>query len=307
MARIEQPLQTGVLMSIAEKIIRVSIKLEQEKDAWDAKGNDTLVAEGLRTSCQINYGNGALMPSAKIKIYGLKLESMMKLLRVKWNTEQAMLNLVQVEAGTAGDMAVVYTGNITFAYPEMGGAPDVCLVIESHTAVLWQLKPVAPLSHDGEVDVAAAIETVCKRMGRRFENNGVHKRISNQYLDGTELEKIRRLAASADIDVYIDNETVAITEKGQPRAIDVPVLSPSTGMIAYPVPDLQGVKLRCLYDKALRFGGLIEISGSQIAQCNGRWRVFGISIDLEAKTPGGKWFADIKAANVEESNVKIAK
>ncbi|MCP2041651.1 hypothetical protein L1281_002262 [Neisseria sp. HSC-16F19] len=293
-------------MSIAEKIIRVSIRLGQENDSWDAKGNDTLVAEGLRTSCQINYGNGALMPSAKIKIYGLKLESMMKLLRVKWNTEQAMLNLVQVEAGTADDMAVVYTGNITFAYPEMGGAPDVCLVIESHTAVLWQLKPAEPLSHDGEVDVAAAIETVCKRMGRRFENNGVNKRISNQYLDGTELEKIRRLAAHADIDVYIDNETVAIAEKGQPRAIDVPVLSPSTGMIGYPIPDLQGVKLRCLYDKALRFGGLIEISGSQIAQCNGRWRVFGISIDLEAKTPGGKWFADIKAANVEDTNVKIA-
>ena len=103
---------------------------------WDAKGSDTLVAEVLRTSCQINYGNGALMPNARIKVYGLKLDSMLKLLRVKWNTEQAMMNLVQVEAGEAGSLSVVYTGNITFAYPEMGGAPDVCLVIESHTAVL---------------------------------------------------------------------------------------------------------------------------------------------------------------------------
>ena len=122
-------------MSIKEKILRVSIKLGQEKDVWDAKGNDTLVVEGLRTSCQINYGNGAVMPSARIKVYGLKLDSIMKLLRVKWNTEQAMMNLVQVEAGEQDNLSVVYTGNITFAYPEMGGAPDICLVVESHPAV----------------------------------------------------------------------------------------------------------------------------------------------------------------------------
>ncbi len=293
-------------MSIKEKILRVSIKLEQKDDTWDAAGNDTLVAEGLRTSCNINYGNGALMPSAKIKIYGLQLDRMLKLLRVKWNTEQAMMNLVQVEAGDEDGLSVVYTGNITFAYPEMGGAPDICLVLESHTAVLWQLKPATAVSHDGETDVVQAIEAACKRMKRRFENNNVPvTKISNPYLPQTELEKIRHLAEAAAIDVYIDNETVAITPKGQPRSVEVPVLSPYSGMIGYPVPDLQGVKLRCLYDAALRFGGLIEIRDSQIATCNGRWRVFGLSLDLESQTPGDKWFADIKAANVESNDVKI--
>ena len=197
-------------MGIKEKILRISIKLGQEKDVWDAKGNDTLVAEGLRASCQINYGNGSLMPSARIKVYGLRLETMMKLLRVRWNTEQAMMNLVQVEAGEQGNMGVVYTGNITFAYPDMGGAPDVALVIESHTAVLWQLKPAEAVSNEGETDVAAVIESLCAKMGRKFENNGVNVKISNQYLSGTELDKIRQIAAHAGIDVYIDNETIAI-------------------------------------------------------------------------------------------------
>ena len=293
-------------MSIREKILRVSIRLGQEKDVWDAKGSDTLVAEGLRTSCQINYGNGALMPNARIKIYGLKLDSMLKLLRVKWNTEQAMMNLVQVEAGEAGNLSVVYTGNITFAYPEMGGAPDVCLVIESHTAVLWQLKPAEAVSNEGETDVAAVIESLCAKMGRKFENNGVNVKISNQYLGSTELDKIRQIASHAGVDVYIDNETIAIAPEGQPRAGEIPVVSPATGLIGYPVPDLQGVKLRCLYSQALRFGGLIEISGSLIAVCNGRWRVFGLSLDLESQVPGGKWLADIKAANVEDTNAKVA-
>jgi identified by metaGeneAnnotator len=32
-----------------------------------------------------------------------------------------------------------------------------------------------------------------------------------------------------------------------------------------------------------------------------------MSLDLECKTPNGKWFADIKAADVEDMNVKVAK
>ena len=68
--------------------------------------------------------------------------------------------------------------------------------------------------------------------------------------------------------------------------IDVPIVSPTTGLIGYPIPDLQGVKLQCLYDKALRFGGLIEVAGSLIEQCNGRWRVFGLSLDLESQNAG---------------------
>ena len=294
-------------MGIKEKILRVSIKLGQEKDTWDANGNDTLVAEGLRSSCQINYGNRSVLPSACIKIYGLKLESMLKLLRVKWNTEPALMNLVQVEAGEADNMSVVYTGNITFAYPDMTGAPDICLVIESHTAVLWQLKPADSVSNEGETDVAIVIESLCKKMGRRFENNGVNAKISNQYLSGSELDKVRQIAAHADIDVYIDNETIAITPKGQPRMIEIPIISPNTGLIGYPIPDQQGIKLQCLYDKSLRFGGLIEVSGSLLEVCNGRWRVFGLSLDLESKVPGGKWLADIKAANVENDDVEVAK
>lgn len=294
-------------MNIDEKILKVSIKLGQQSDSWNAQGDDTLVADGLRVSCQINYGNGSPLPSAKIKIYGLPLETMMKVLRVKWNTEQAMQNMVQIEAGDRNHLSVIFTGNITFAYPDFVTAPDVCLNIESHTAVLWQLKPAEPVSHEGETDVATVIKQLTEKMGRKFENNGVNVKISNAYLDGTELAKIQKIAAHADIDVYVDNDTIAIAPKGKPRETEIPVLKPSTGLIGYPIPDLQGVKIRCLYDTALKFGGLIEIAESQIEQCNGRWRVFGMMLDLESQVPSGKWFAEIKASNVESGDVKVAK
>ena len=47
-------------------------------------------------------------------------------------------------------MTILFGIGYLVAYPGMGGAPDVALVIESHTAVLWQLKPAEAVSNEGE-------------------------------------------------------------------------------------------------------------------------------------------------------------
>jgi len=57
----------------------LTIRLQADGDFFnfDGKGdaNNTLVFDGLRTSCQIGYGNGNVMPTARIRIYGLRLEN----------------------------------------------------------------------------------------------------------------------------------------------------------------------------------------------------------------------------------------
>ena len=263
--------------------------------------------EGLRTSCHINYGNGSVMPNAQIRIYGLKMENMVKLLRVKWNTVESLQNMIQIEAGDPDRMSIVYSGNITFAKPDFAGAPNIALVIESNTAIRHQLVAVPARSFEGEINVADAIKIICDDMGYTFENNGVDKKLENQYAANTALQQIQTIASAADIDLYIDQSTIAIAPKGHPREIDIPVIKPTTGLLGYPVPDLIGVQFTCLYDPALRFGGLVEIQDSIIEQCNGRWRVFGMVYSLESMMQGGKWQVDIKAATVEDKNVRISK
>lgn len=293
-------------MSIEEKIIKVRIILGAQDDSFDGE-NNTIIFDGLRTSCQIQYGNGAVLPSAHIRIYGLKMANMAKLLRVQWNTKQALQNLIQIEAGDSNKTSIVYSGNITFAKPDFTSAPDVSLIIESHTGIQHQLMPTPPRSFEGEIDVAQAIKQLADDMGFIFENNGVTAKLSNQYLDNTAMAQVQKLAWAADIDLYIENNIIAIAPKGAPRTIDVPVISPQTGLIGYPVPDLIGVQFMCLYDPAVRFGGLVQITNSMIEQCNGKWRVFGLSISLDSKTPNGKWQAEVRAAIAESKNTHVAK
>lgn len=295
------------LTGLKEKRIKVTVVLTGEDKTFDAKGNNTLVFDKLRTECRINYGNGALMPSAQIRIYGLKLENMLSLLRVKWSTIEALQNIIQIEAGDSDNMSIVYKGNITFARTDFTTAPNVSLIIESNTAIFHNLNPAPPRSFDGEIDVAEAIETLAKDMGMNFENNGVKARLQNQYLPDTALKKVQMLAKNAGCDLYIDNDTIAISPKDSPRMISIPVISPKTGLIGYPVPDLIGLNFVCLYDTAMKFGGLVEIKDSSISQCNGRWRIYGMSITLESITPNGKWEVFIKAADAESGVKNVSK
>lgn len=281
--------------------------LGTEGSTFDENGNNTLIFDDLRVQCQIQYGNGAVMPSANIRIYGMRQESMMKLLRVKWHTSEALQNMIQIEAGENGQTHIVYTGNITFAKPDFTSAPDVSLIIESHTGIKHQLMPVPPRSFEGEVDVAQAIKQLADDMGFLFENNGVNVKLSNPYLPNSALIQVQELARHADIDLFIENNIIAIAPKGAPRQIDVPVIGPQSGLIGYPTPDLIGVQFLCFYDPMLRFGGLVHLSGSLIEQCNGKWRIYGLTIALESHTPNGKWQAEVKASPSESQNKHVAK
>ncbi|MGV7078501.1 baseplate hub protein [Testudinibacter sp. P80/BLE/0925] len=293
-------------MSFTEKKLRLKLLLGVEGDSFDEDGHNAISVDGLRVSATIQFGNGqGIVPTAKIMVYGLSLSIMNRITKIHWNTEESKRNYVRLEAGEGDVWTVVYSGLITFAFPNFGSSSEAILTIDSASALEHQLLPVPPVSFKGEVDVAEAIREICQRMKMRFENNGVNAKLSNTYLCETALEQVKKLCAAANVDLYIDINTIAITPRSKPRDITIPIISPSTGLLGYPVPNINGVSFQCLYDPALKFGGLVEIADSMIEMANGRWRVFGINLFLESMTPNGRWFAEIQAA--KNGEVKLAK
>lgn len=291
-----------------QKSLRVTLLLNEKNPAFDKEGNNTIVFEGLRVIAQIQSGNGSVSPFAKIQIFNLNLNAINQLTKIKWNTDrEGKFNFVKLEANINGEYSTVYEGTIHFAYPNFGSAPDVVLTIDSSIAMNHQINAVAPTSYKGEVDVAQAINALCQQMGMRFENNGVNAKVSNPYLPQTALEQVRALCTATNTSLYMDLNTIAITPQGKAREVQIPVISPQSGLIGYPTPLMQGgVTFSCLYDPLLKFGGLVEIQNSLIEAANGRWLIQGLSLSLESGVPNGKWQADIQAFN-EQGGPKIAK
>lgn len=295
------------MASFTKKKLKFSFVLGQQDPHFDEDENNTVIVEGLRASVTIQSGHGAPMPSAKLMIYGLGQKVMNKLAKIRWNTDDAKLNYVRVEASQDGGESylLVYEGVIQYAYPNYGSSPEVILTIDSTSALQHKIRPVPPLSFNGEVDVASAVAQICQKMSMRFENNGVTEKVSNPYLPETALDQIFKLCDAINAKAVVEFNTIAITPQGQARDILVPVISPKTGLIGYPTPTITGTRFQCLFDPVMRFQGLVEIKDSLVEICNGKWLVVGLTHYLESEVSGGRWLSEVDA--IYPGGVKIVK
>jgi hypothetical protein len=288
-------------MAFKKKIIRITITLQGTSDVFIAKTDyNQLQTDGFRVSCAIQYGNGALSPTANIRIYGMSFEKMNNLVRVHWNTLGAVQNRIRVEVGEQGDDALInaYEGNITFARIDMSNLPNQALVIDSQCAVVEQLKPASPSSpYSAGIDASDIIKDIAvNRMGYTFTNSGATHIMSDATtLEGSDLGKIQALCAQVGFDVYIDQGSIEICPKGGARTLKIPIISMKSGQIGYPTQDTRGISFKAFYDPSIRFGGICTIKDSDIFSANGDWRIYGVNTMLEANMPNGRWEMDINA------------
>lgn len=283
-------------MAFNRKVIRLTLTLNGKDESFTSDNQNKLEAVGLRISAEINFGNGMPAPSARLRVYGLPAETMNKLIRQKYRDAKKLRDDIMVEAGDQGeDLMMVFKGGIVEAYPDYGEAPNVSLIIEAQTAVLEAMTPSDAESYEGTHDVINIMGSVCKRIGYTLEDNGVKQPLENVYLCNTDISKIKWLAEAANLDLYVESGNIAVTRKGEPRKLKIPVISPDSGMIGYPVPTSVGVQFKCFYDPIVRFGGIVRVKDSIIERCNGDWITYGVRVTLETETEGGRWFMDVAA------------
>lgn len=292
------------------KVIRITLTINEQEEVFTVTGDNRLSSVSLAVSCNLTYGNGAITPTAQITVYGLPMDRMLKLMRVQWNTMQALMNTVKIEVGEQGDLLkVAYEGNITQATVDANSAPNVPLVITSQMAMVEKARvsEAYTIPKDTTLNASQIIEELAKKMGYEFTNDGVDNVITDTTLEGSDLEKIQRLAIICDFDLYIEQKSISICKKGAARTIKIPILSPKSGLIGYPVPDIKGVNFSCMYDPAIRFGGIVTIKDSIISVCNADWRLYGFTAQLEANIPNGKWQIDGQATWRDSKDAAVQK
>lgn len=282
-----------------KKVIKVTLKLNDKEEAFtviDGEKMRQVGYEGLRVSCVLAFGNGAIMPTAQVRIFGLPMEKIDKVTRIHWNTEESLRDLIKIEIGNMGEkLRVAFQGAIAFAYPDLKASPDVALVVEAQTGLFENLKPAPPYTAPEGEKLQDIIEIICKRMGYNFENNGVNKTLGEVALFGSDLDKIKQLCTDNGVDYSTEHGLISISPKGQPRKISKLIISPHSGLLGYPTPNKRGVTFTCLYDAMIRLHAPIEIKDSLIKRCNGEWRIIGAKAFIESNVPNGLWSMDVNA------------
>lgn len=298
------------------KVIRVTITLrgtdkDGKPEVFTSEGDfNQIRSTGLRVLVNILNGNGAISPTANIQIYGLALDKMNKLMRIQWNTMQAILNTILIEAGDEGEqLSRVYEGNITFAKINTANAPNVFLDIDSQSSIVEKLRPAEPITFDSDMDAAEMIRIIAvDYMGYKFENNGASLIIPDGgTYEKTYMDMVQKIAQDADFDLYIEQDLISICPRGVARKLKIPILSPDSGLVTYPTPDIRGVSFKCFYNPDVKFGGIVRIADSLIDVCNNDWRIYGTRVILEANQPEGAWFIECNASWRDSKDVALSR
>lgn len=296
---------------LKRKVIKVTIKINDKEKTFTSENNSNkLSSDGLRVQTVIQYGAGNIAPTAQINIYGLSIETMTPLMRIQWNTMNAIKNTIRVEVGDEGDtvLSLAYEGNITFAKIDMSGAPTTCLQIESQMAVVEALTPRDSKTYAKGLDGAEIIKEICDSMGYQLENNGASHILSEPTtLEGSYINRIQKICLACDFDLYTEQRYIAICPRGGARTLKIPIITPSTGLLGYPSPDIRGITFRCRYNKLVRFGGIVTIKDSLIPTANGDWRTYGVKATLESNSAQARWEMEVSAVPRSSTDVAIAR
>lgn len=260
---------------------------------FGASDNNQITLEGYRAIADIDKAGGMMMGTLRARIYGVTQDDMNSITTLQWKPQETIPNTVEVYAIDGNTETLVFAGNIVNAWGDYQTMPEVYLRLQAQSAFINQLKPVPPRSFKGSIDVASVMSQIAKDLGYNFENNGVNVTLTDVYLPNTGLEQAKDLAHAANIDLYLDDKTLAITPANSPRGELIPEISAESGLIGYPTFDGIGVNFQTLFNPSITFGGRIKLM-TDIKQAKGEWIVTSIGYRLESEKPGGAWLANVR-------------
>ena len=292
------PASVGPSGSFVHRAITVVIRLGSSQ--FQESGTDTVTVPNLQCSAAITKAGADSQGELDLRVYGMT-DSLMRQVSQLAGTPEAVdrNDQVTVLAGdTTHGMAVAYIGTIRDAWVDYSDLPGVSLHIVGMAALADALRPVPPSSYRGGTDVVAIMADLAALMGKPFENNGVSGIVlNNPYLPGTAYEQFERCRQAARINGTIDDGVLAIWPLNGSRGGAVPLISPDTGMVGYPMRTQVGVTLQCLYNPAIVIGGNIQVQSSNTPAV-GTWRVNRLAHVLESETPGGQWFSSVECSTI---------
>ncbi len=282
---------------ITIKQLEVKITLGSGTFGEDVGNEVTLT--GFRMTADLMLPGGDSMGRCKLRVFGLREDVMNQLTTIGVvNTAIKAKNSITLSAGDSeAGMSEVFKGTIYDAWADYSGAPNVAFNIDAYAGLVAALKPVETTSYKGATDVAVIMADLASEMGLELQNNGVSGTLSNPYLPGTTLTKLRIVAAAVGINYVIERDVLAIWPTTGSRAGGVPIVSAETGMVGYPTLSSKGMTVRMMFNPNVRIGGDIQVE-STITMAQGTWQVYDLTHNLSSELVGGPWFTIAEVSNV---------
>lgn len=280
--------------SFTRKAIETRITLA--KGSFGGQGN-TKVIRGLATRVSVEKPGLPDKPKCSVQIINLPLGDMEQMTTLAFKPLQYQRNSISVYAGEEGrELSLVFSGEITSAFGNFNSAPDPAFEIEAMGGFFGALTPKAPAAVAGSVSVGDFIGQQAGLIGYAFRNEGFTGQLRNAVFNGSPLEQAQAAARQGGADLILDDGSLILLPPGKARGGNTVLLNKDSGMIGYPTFNNNGISVKCLYNPALHYGGLVKVE-SIVPKASGTWRITKLSHKLVAyDSSGGDWTSEVEAA-----------
>ncbi|SPB14886.1 hypothetical protein NOV72_02117 [Caballeronia novacaledonica] len=144
--------------------------------------------------------------------------------------DQVTIAVGNVASGGNGLMNTIFVGTMYLAVTDFSGSPEVSFVVNSSSGFLQRIQAAPPNAYPEPQDVASIIGGLARQAGYAFRNHGVSAKISGQYLAGTLMDQIGRVAGATQTLVLLDQGMPHIWPNGGAPDFPPATLSAETGM-----------------------------------------------------------------------------
>lgn len=243
-------------MTYKKRSMKVQFTLYE--GSFDSDGNDVLTIDNIKAELSMAAYGGIQGQTLDLKVNGLSLEHMALISYKGIRVTGSKMNLIKVWF----DDELIFFGAITGAFMDLNQMPDAPLIISATATGYDQTKPAAPFSASGSVNVVDILTAISKSVGYEVDNSGVSAQLSDPHFSGNPVQQINAVCQAAGINHEIAQGILTIWPQGGKRDDIKPLISPSCGLLGYPVFAPLGINFNTIYSSLLKIGREVQVDTS---------------------------------------------
>ena len=273
---------------------------KRELDLIFSINGQELYLKGLRCQAIIsNPGGNNSVASLQLRVYGMTLDQMNQYSSTGASTLAGALALqrisITVLAGDEGGVVgQIFSGGVLKSYIDFSSIPEVSFIVSAQAGLWEKANPVSANSWQGTQNAETLIESLVSQIGSpwTFVNNGAHAVIQNQYVYGSIINQIQKIAKAACLPLSIDNNVVSIWANDGTRDDMVIDVSSKNGLVGYPTYNDIGFSIKVEFNPDMINGRTVNLT-SMIPKANGKAPIQESIHELSTLTPDGPWFTTV--------------
>lgn len=264
--------------------------------AFDGDGNNKLSVSNVKSSFRCDsYGSYGGF-NAEIVIFGLSAERL-ALLSGKGIGTWAVATDAQVDV-YVGDNKI-FSGGIFGSYANMNGQPETALVLNAVAGLNLKKKSSSAFSLSGGVDVENILGAICKLNGYGFNAVNLKGKVAqNPHYSGSPMDQIIYICTDFNLQYRLFDNILTVWVNGDAIDSVVPLVSPDSGLIGYPVFTQSGITFQTQFSTLLSQGRDVELVTS-LPNASGRYRLYVVEHFLSSWMENGNWHTICQGVRVK--------